>query len=378
MARKKKQEVTTGAFALSKISEDNQIDYSNPNVWNEFNKDNVKEKTDAKTKNRSKEIEKLYPKFVSKKIPLEKLIPANEQWNFFPEQNTDTMIELMKNIVVYGQLTPAIVWEQSNGKYMILGGHNRYAAVKKLNAIFTEAKDKEQADRFSVLDCNAYAYEELNEIEAQKIIIYDNIIRRENTTAIKAHAVINMAQLEKASRGARNHTVKRDRVLSIVAKAVGETEGSVKKLYQLRRLIPAFWALVDAKNTDDKITVQFARTIALLSEDLQKYILKNKLYKIKLSASRLNLLKAATTTEQVEDVYKNTKSRVFSSKIELDDVPFDNPASFIVPCPADKIGLYKEIIEYALCADNRIPGEIKDFIRQAMERSEEEQKQVNE
>ena len=98
---------------------------SSLDYWKNISKDDVKAITREQTrssKERQEKIESLYPVFTREQIPLQELVPADEGWNFFPAQNNGVLEELMKNIVVYGQLTPAIVWQQPNDTYIILGG----------------------------------------------------------------------------------------------------------------------------------------------------------------------------------------------------------------------------------------------------------------
>lgn len=363
MPKKRMQVVSHKSFIPKDVREENQLSYDDPNYWKSLSEDDVQpDKQKQVSDERQQEIEKLYPVFTREHIPVEKLLPANEEWNFFPSQSKDTLDEMMKNIVVYGQLSPAIVWAQPDGNYMILGGHTRFYAIKKLHDIFKESGDEEQSKRFETMDCNVYGPDEIDEIEARKIIIFDNVIRRDNTTAIKARAVINMAQLEKETRAKRRPDTKRERALTKVAKVIGENENSVKKLYQLRSLIPEFWPLMDAKNTSDRITNQFARVIAGLDSNLQRYIYEKHLYDIKLSSLQMKQLRLVKTTEDIDNIFDAPTTYTVLSRGELDEKLPDDYVTFTVVCSNDELQTVKDTIKWCINERQDVSSKTKELI----------------
>lgn len=339
---------------------------SSLDYWTNLSKDDVKELNGEQTKaskERQEKIERLYPVFTREQILLQDLVPADEDWNFFPAQNNGVLEELMKNIVVYGQLTPAIVWKQPNGTYTILGGHTRFQAIQKLHEIFREAGDEEQAKRFEAMDCNVYAYDELDEVEARKIIIFDNVIRRENSTAVKARSVITMAQLEKDTRSSRRPDTRRTRALDNVAAALGEPIGTIKDLYRLRNLISEFWPLVDASDRGNRITNQLARAIAVLTPELQKYIYENELYKNKFSSSQLAQLKKAESTTDLDELFTAPAVFTVTAKTELNEQLPANYKPILMFCSEEELEKVRGIIEWNVCADNSISQQTKDILR---------------
>ena len=337
--------------------------------WSSFNEDNVAPVSAEQQKevsNHQEQLEKMYPVFERKQIPLGEIIPSKAEWNFFPNQDNTILEDLMKNIVVYGQLSPAIVWEQPEGKYMLLGGHTRYKALENLYQIFSAAGDTKQAARFGTMDCNVYAYNEIDELEARKLIIYDNVIRRDNTTAIKARAVINMTMLEKESRAKRSVNIVRERALANVAKILGEPEGTVKDLYRLRTLIPDFWPLVDAKG-QDKITNQFARAISLLPATLQQYIYDNALYLKKLSVKKLATLKAAKDTGDIDAVYNAPEEYIISSRIAINEPPPKDYKTLTLVMDPKYEQVIKDIVLQGISHSTDIPVEAKLLAQKALD-----------
>jgi len=334
--------------------------------WQNLKAEDVPQMSAQEKKQRDEQqarIEGLYPSFTRKKLKLDELVPASVNWNFFPQQNDGVLEELMQNIVAYGQLTPAIVWQQEDGKYMILGGNTRFEALKKLREIFADDSDAEQRSRFDTMDCNVYAFHELNEIEARKIIIFDNVIRRENTTAVKARSVITMMQLESSTRKTRRPDTRRTRALENVAAALGENPNTVKKLYQLRNLIPEFWPLVDAKDKENKITNQTARIIALLPPELQQHIYNSRLYQgAKLTPAQKTLLKEACTAEEIDEIFSMPPSYTVKARLELDKKPPENYVPLMLLCPDDEYQHIRKIIEKSICADKKVSQEAKDTL----------------
>ena len=339
--------------------------------WKNLTKDDVKELNGEQTKaskERQEKIESLYPVFTREQVMLKDLVPADEGWNFFPAQNNGVLEELMKNIVVYGQLTPAIVWKQPNGTCIILGGHTRFQAIQKLHEIFTEAGDEEQAKRFEAMDCNVYAYSELDEVEARKIIIFDNVIRRENSTAVKARSVITMAQLEKDTRSSRRPDTRRTRALDNVASALGEPIGTIKDLYRLRNLISEFWPLVDATDRDNRITNQLARAIAVLEPKLQEYIYKKELYRNKLTSSQLAQLKKAGSTADLDELFTAPEVFTVTARVELNEQLPPHYKPLLMFCSEEELEKVRGIIEWNVCADSSISEQTKDILRKIFSR----------
>ena len=234
-----KQQVNSSVFAPSNAYDDVNKPSFDADFWKDLAGDGENKVAPIPADERERanaqlsQIEKLYPKYHTEQVDISKLIPAKKEWNFFPKQSKTILTELMQNLVVYGQLSPALVWAQPNGTYMILGGHTRYQAFKALHEIFSDKEngDPEMAERFSKMNCYVYDYNELDDVEARKIIIFDNIIRRENTTAIKAQAVINMNRLELESRVSRKNGEIRERVMTSIANVMGTSEGSVNGFF---------------------------------------------------------------------------------------------------------------------------------------------------
>ena len=368
MSKKHKQTVSIGAFARAGS-------YDNDSSLPEYDWMKIAsgEETVAPISNEDRdrseqqlhEIEKLYPQYHTEMVPISKLIPAKEEWNFFPNQDKTILTDLMKNLVAYGQLSPALVWKQENGSYMILGGHTRHRAFQELHEIFTspENNNPEMAKRFASMNCYVYEFDELDDVEARKIIIFDNVIRRENTTAIKAQAVINMNRLEKDTRSNRKWNQHRERIMDKVGKVMGVSGGTLKRLYQLRNLIPELWPYVDGVD-GVKITIQLACAIALLDDDLQHYVYDKNLFANKLTAADIKLLSKAQTIEDIDHVYNTPSMQVITGRAEIDEKLPDGFVTFPIAAESEEEAYrIKSLILNALNNEQDISQKTKDIAR---------------
>lgn len=101
---------------------------------------------------------------------------APREWNFFPKLEPTKFLQLKMSIMNNGILDPIIVWEQENGRYMILSGHNRVRANQE---IIAEYADVENLSRdYEHVPVIIYGKDEIDEYKAKEIIIDTNYIQR--------------------------------------------------------------------------------------------------------------------------------------------------------------------------------------------------------
>ena len=197
-------------------------------------------------------------------IPLEQLEEAPKEWNYFPLPNLEILKDIAKSIYTQGQLSPALVWETDDNKYMILGGHTRFKIISFLREAYPE-----ESDRFSTMKCHVYGKDQIGESEAQYLIITNNMTQRaRESTSIMVKSIVKALELQKSI----NHRVwgeKKERSSELVAKNFGIAARSVDRLYRLRTLIPELMDLLDRGDMVQNAAIR----VASMTEDTQKMYL---------------------------------------------------------------------------------------------------------
>lgn len=243
-------------------------------------------------------------------IKLEDLVPAPDTWNYFPLPEVEVLKDIAKSIYIQGQLSPALVWERDNGKYMILGGHTRYRILQ-----FLKAQYPDEANRFSTMKCHVYGIHQINDEEAQYLIITNNMTQRaRESTSIMIKSIVKALELQK-SITTRAWGVEQERSNEIVAKNFGVSSSSVDRLYRLRTLIPPIIDMLD----NSQITQQAALKIAILSEKIQTILYNgNYLTSHAITSDQFQKMKSADNEEDIRDILTRKLYPVLPKKILLD------------------------------------------------------------
>lgn len=225
-------------------------------------------------------------------IPLDKLVSAPRKWNFFGQPNKVQYEDMVSSIYTYGLFHPITVWEQDNDKYMILGGHTRLSAFKDLYKV---TSDK----RFSTIPCNVYPKDKLDETDAKRIIILDNIAQRGNIiTKDLARSYGELARLEKA----RGYYGSGD-INARVGRLIGVSRKTVISYRSLNNLNDN---LIDAF-TNKTISLSEAVALSKLDSDLQQHIYEKEYYK-RLKEIKLTALKHVFTISQLDDIFSESNA----------------------------------------------------------------------
>lgn len=227
-------------------------------------------------------------------IPLDKLVSAPKEWNFFSQPNKIQYENIVSSINTYGLFHPITVWEQDNDTYMILGGHTRLKAFKDLYEATSDAK-------FSTIPCNVYPKYKLDETDAKRIIILDNIAQRGSmATKDLARSYGELARLEKT----RAYYGSGD-INERVAKLIGKSRKTVIDYRHLNNLNDN---LIDAFANK---TIKLSEAVALskLDSDLQQHIYEKDYYK-QLKRIKLSNLKKASTIKELDKLFNKTDEEI--------------------------------------------------------------------
>ena len=192
-------------------------------------------------------------------LELNKLEPAPIEWNFYKPLSPDKMQELVESILNNGLLTPIIVWENNNGSYMILAGHNRVAAHKLL-------VDELNYDEFNKIPAIIKAKDAISIDDAKQIIIDTNWVIR-NLSPIEKHKSIT----EKYKFIEKNKKIYKGKPIRETVANYFEISGrQISNYLAINKLVPEIKYMFD----NNEITLKKAAKIARFDEKLQEEIYK--------------------------------------------------------------------------------------------------------
>lgn len=211
-------------------------------------------------------------------VDVDKLQDAPSKWNFYSKLPDEKFLELVESIEENSLLHPIVVWEKEQS-YIILSGHNRVRAYKKLYEITGEEK---------YLKIPANVKKNIDEQEARQIIVDTNWIQRQLSTYERTQSI-----LQKYVR-IRKTRAKGQKTRDVIAQSLGITGRMVQNYISLNSLLVGFFDMID----DGSINIKQAVILSKLSDEVQKEILKNK--------ENLNfdisILKKISTMSQTSDI----------------------------------------------------------------------------
>lgn len=231
------------------------------------------------------------PKFVDIKIPLNKIVPAPEEFNPYPPADMDTLIKMQESIYKYGQLKVSVVREQADGTFMIIGGHNRLNAIKALHEKYPEE------DRFCFMRCNVYTEADVND-EAFKIaVVDDNEAQRaqEDKRLLAIGYKIRKENIEKSSLKKFNTyygAKSREKMMEQYELSSGAAARIEKIANLIREYMPSY---IHRKMSDSD-----ALAIASLKPELQRYLFGENIFSV--DPSKRKLLAKCETVDELKSL----------------------------------------------------------------------------
>lgn len=233
-------------------------------------------------------------------INIDKLIDANPDWNFFPRISEDKMLEMIFSILENGLFNPIIVWEQPDDKYMILSGHNRTEAYRRIINEYRDTTDFNE-NNYNKIPAIVYGETEIDEPKAKEIIIDTNYIQREEDKRLVPIIIKNRMNIVK------NRKDKKGRTIEIVAEEMGLSKTKIYEDYTIaNKLIDEIKELYYS----GEITKKAILRLTWFDKEVQKWIFEN--YKDKISNETLLRLNRGYNRDIIH--------RVFTEEIERKDV----------------------------------------------------------
>lgn len=239
-------------------------------------------------------------------IKIEKLVNAPSEWNFYSPLPDDKMEELVNSIRDKGLLHALVVWAQDDGTYMILSGHNRKKAIETL---YEQTQDK----KYKQIHCYVKKKGQLDEVQAQGIIIDTNWIQRILTTDEKSQSIFRKyAQIEKYKRKTnKNGDVEHTR--DIIAKQFDLRGRQVSNYMRLNYLIPTFKEMI--KNGE--INIKNGVKISYFTDEIQQWIIEN--YSNIVDNKHINMLDKNMTKQDLTIIFKSQQNETTIKNIPIQE-----------------------------------------------------------
>lgn len=271
-------------------------------------------------------------------IPLDEIEDAPEGWNDFPSLSNLEIEELAFSIEQNGLYHPFVLWKKYNNKtqkqYMILSGHNRAKAYRRLIEKYTYAYEqglisKEQFDiileRLSNVPAVVYEENEITDTKAQEIIMDINYNGRKNIVPLLPILVQKRYSLIQNTENLAGQRY-RDLVataLEISPTKVGEelsimTHGS----YNIKQL---YFTQLKSKKNYSNIKKKHLLKIVMLSSELQNTLIDYYSNNPEEFNQRLDLLfrrakgdKSKITKEFIDEIFQQElKKEDVYTRIEI-------------------------------------------------------------
>ena len=175
-------------------------------------------------------------------IPIDMIDPYTESLHPFKSYTVDKIDELAESIKVNGLLQPIIVSRKSDGRYMIIAGHNRFRACQKNN----------------MDSIDAVIRNELTATQRKLMMVDTNLEQRHKLTAKERALAYKIKQECLKELGATNPT-------AVIAKENGESRKSVQRYIAISRLTPELLDMVDT----DRIKLSVGVAVSAVDKETQ-------------------------------------------------------------------------------------------------------------
>lgn len=273
------------------------------------NDDLLKEYTDnLKSGSYGKTYEDIYKFDADEKnityIDINSLHPAPGDWNFFPQISEPKMLEMIFSILENGLFNPIIVWEQEDG-CMILSGHNRVEAYKRIIMKYGDAPDFDK-EEYKTIPAIVFKKEEIDENKAREIIIDTNYIQRGEDKKLMPQIIKNRLDIVKNRKDIKGNTI------DIVAEELGLSR---TKIYEdqliANRIIPELNELFFDNTIKKKSLLRFA----WFNKEIQEWIYDS--FRDDITDENVMKLKKHMDKDSIEKCFENDGVKMVTVYIKI-------------------------------------------------------------
>lgn len=251
-------------------------------------------------------------------IDIKLLQPAPKTWNFFSSLSQFKKSTLKESILARGGIiNPIIVWERHNDEgiyYMILSGHNRTESYKDIMENASEKGYDDLAERFSKIPAIVKGQFDIDDNEAQQIIIDSNWAQRELTPIEKHKSIIKKYTLVKEN---KNTFTLGDRNLRDKVAADFNISGrQIQNYISLNTLTEEWQSILN----EGDITLNTALKLTKFNIDRQQYLYENH-FDIIIGGgakveSALSTIKDKTNNTSIELLFVNLIKEIENEKAQ--------------------------------------------------------------
>lgn len=225
------------------------------------------------------------------RIDIDKLFDAPADWNFFPPLQDVKFEELINSISENGLLVPLIVWDQGDGRYMVLSGHNRKRAYAEL---FKRTGD----EKYKGIYCTVKIKDEIDDEDAKTIIIDTNFVQRDLSPSLRSKCIIE--KYRSLGRKKRHSNAKGP--ADVISEEYKIGRSMVFVYYKLRNLIPELMRLID----ENIISIKAGAVLSDLPQELQiklvnqyaLYLTNKRILNINTNSSEEEIIETLTKTDR--------------------------------------------------------------------------------
>lgn len=243
---------------------------------------------------------------------------APDGWNLYPrliDTQKDKYLELKLSIFEKGVEEPCIVWEQEDGRYMMLAGHNRKDISREIIEECSEEPAFEE-NKYRYIPCIVYAASELDEKQARNIINDTNLYRDFSKLPRRVKTEIIRSRMDnyKRRRYAKGESIEQlAKDFGVEKSALYEELAISEKIYQpLRELYYC-----------GELTRKAVLKFHYYAMDTQEWIYEN--YSDKITEAKVKSLKKSMGRSEISSLFESEKEEM--KKITV-DVPMGKVAEF--------------------------------------------------
>lgn len=200
--------------------------------------------------------EAMLPTQGTAELPLDSLVAASPNWNFYAPLPDDKMVELIASIQENGLLHPIVVWQRKGQPTMVLSGHNRLEAFRCLYKTTGDAQ-------YANIPCTVR--DDISEEQAREIIVDSNWVQRSLTPSEKARSISQKYALSGRKARSANGS-QHSSTYDMIAQQYGLSGRQIARYVKLGSLSDELLILLD----DGKLSVAAGVKLADFPTEQQK------------------------------------------------------------------------------------------------------------